>query len=293
MLLRSLLFAPGHRARFYEKMLELRPDAVILDLEDAVSPPEKSLARETIRQRLGGPLLAGLTVFARVNPVGTPFFRDDVRGVVAPGLAGIFLPKVESADELREANMALAQAEVRIGLELGSVRLVPMLETVKGVLGAQELAAAAPRVLAVAFGSEDFSLDLGVQRSPEGIETRYPRAAVALAARAASVLAIDTPWSDIADQAGLLRETREARQLGYTGKQAIHPSQVPAINEVFTPSADELEHARRVVQAYEDAVSRGSGAIQLEGKLIDVPMAERSRRLLALAEEIARLDGSP
>ncbi len=281
MALRSLLFVPGHRARFYEKLGEFRPDAVILDIEDAVPPAEKPVARRMIRERLGGPLLDGLAVFARVNAVGTPFFRDDVRGVVAEGLDGIFLPKVETADQLREANMILAQSELRVGLKLGSIRLVPILETVRGVLRAQELAGAAPRVLGVTFGAEDFTLDLGVERSSDGFESRFPRAWVALAARAAGVLALDTPWTDIGDRDGLVRESREGRQLGYTGKPAIHPSQIPTINEVFAASAAELEHAQRVVQAYEAAVARGTGAINLDGKLIDVPMVERARRVLS------------
>jgi citrate lyase subunit beta/citryl-CoA lyase len=284
MILRSLLFVPGHTARFYEKLGEFRADGVILDLEDAVPPDEKPLARRMVRERLGGPLLAGLSVFVRVNAVATPLFRDDVRGVVAAGLTGIFLPKVETAEQLREANMVLAQSEARVGLGMGTVRLVPILETVRGVLRAEELALAAPRVVALAFGAEDFTLDLGVQRTPEGLETRFPRAMVALAARAAGVLALDTPWSDIADPAGLVRETDEARQLGYGGKQAIHPSQIDPINRAFSPRGDEVDYARRVVDAYEAAVARGTGAIQLDGKLIDVPMVERARRVLAAAE---------
>src|SRR5829696_1584718 len=242
---RSLLFVPGHRARFYEKLAEFRPDAVIVDLEDAVPPAEKPLARSTVRERLGGPLFANLQVFVRINAVDSPFFRDDVYGVVAPGLDGIFLPKASTADHLHEANMLLAQTEQRLGLPMGTIRIVPIVETVRGVLNARELATASPRVIALAFGAEDFSLDLGVERSRDGIETRYPRAQVALAAHDAGRLAIDTPWTAIDDPDGLLRETREGRQLGYTAKQAIHPSQITAIHEVYTPTSEEIAWARR------------------------------------------------
>lgn len=282
-MLRSLLFMPGNRARFYEKLAGFGPDAVIVDLEDAVPPAEKPVARTAVRERLGGSLLRGLRVFVRVNAVGTPYFPDDVAGVVAEGLDGIFLPKVESAQQLREANMLLARAELRAGLPMGRIHLVPILETVRGVLAAHELAGASPRVLGLAFGAEDFSLDLGVERTPEGIETRYPRAQVALAARAAGLVAIDTPWTAIDDEAGLLRETIEGRQLGYTAKQAIHPSQLPTIHRVFTPTDTEIAWARRVVAAYAEAVAAGSGAINLDGKLIDVPMVERARRVLERA----------
>jgi len=282
-MLRSLLFVPGHRARFYEKLVEFRPDAVIVDLEDAVPPPEKPLARRTVRERLGGPLLELVQVFVRVNSIRTPHFRDDIEGIVAPGLDGVFLPKAESSDELREANMLLAQAELRAGLPIGQIRLVPILETVMGVLRAELLVAASPRVMALSFGSEDFSLDLGVERSPDGIESRYPRAKTALVAHAAGRLVFDTPWTAIDDPDGLRRETIEGRQLGYTGKTAIHPSQIPIINAVFTPTDDEVAWAVRVVEAYEAAIAGGTGAINLEGKLIDVPMVARARRVLERA----------
>jgi citrate lyase subunit beta / citryl-CoA lyase len=283
--LRSLLFVPGHRARFYEKLAEFQPDAVIVDLEDAVPPAEKPLARSMVRERLGSSLLNGLHVFVRVNAIDTPYFRDDVRGVVAAGLDGIFLPKAGTAEQLHEANMLLAQTEVRLGLTMGTIRIVPIVESVKGVLNAQALATASPRVLALAFGAEDFSLDLGVERSPDGVETRYPRAQVALAAHDAGRFAIDTPWTAIDDPAGLLRETVEGRQLGYVAKQAIHPSQLTTIHQVFTPTDVEVAWATRVIAAYDEAVAQGTGAINLDGKLIDVPMVERARRVLERAGE--------
>jgi citrate lyase subunit beta/citryl-CoA lyase len=282
-MLRSLLFVPGHRARFYEKLAEFRPDAVIVDLEDAVPPGEKPLARSMVRERLGTPVLSGLQVFVRVNAVETPYFADDVRGVVAAGLDGIFLPKASTADQLHEANMLLAQTELRVGLPMGTIRIVPIVESVRGALKARELATASPRVMALAFGAEDFSLDLGVERSREGIETLYPRAQVALAAHDGGRFAIDTPWTAIDDPDGLLRETREGRQLGYVAKQAIHPSQIPLIHQVFTPTADEVSWARRVIDAYDEAIAGGTGAINLDGKLIDVPMVARARRVLERA----------
>ena len=284
-MLRSLLFVPGQRARFYEKLVEFRPDAVIIDLEDAVAPAEKPLARTMVRERLGGPLLAGFQVFVRVNSVDSPFFRDDVRGVVAPGLDGVFLPKAANAGAIQEVNMLLAQAELREGLPLGGIRIVPIVETVSGALNARELAVASPRVMALAFGAEDFTLDLGVERSRDGIETRYPRAQVALAAHGAGRLAIDTPWTAIDDAEGLRRETIEGRQFGYTAKQAIHPSQIGPIHEVFTPTPQEVAWARRVVDAYDAALADGTGAINLDGKLIDVPMVARAQRVLERAGE--------
>jgi citrate lyase subunit beta/citryl-CoA lyase len=282
---RSLLFVPGHRGRFYEKLPEFRPDAVIVDLEDAVPPAEKPLARTMVRERLGGPLLRDYQVFVRVNAVGSPYFADDVRGVVAGGLFGIFLPKAENAEQIHIANMLLAQNELRLELPLGGLRIVPIIETVKGALNAAEIVAASPRVIGLAFGAEDFTLDLGVERTRDGVETRYPRAHVALVAHAAGRIAIDTPWTAIDDPEGLTRETVEGRQFGYVAKQAIHPSQIAAIHAVFTPTEQEVEWARRVVAAYDDAVAAGTGAINLDGKLIDVPMVARAQRVLERAGE--------
>ena len=179
--------------------------------------------------------------------------------------------------------MVLAQAEPRAGLPLGSVKLVPILETVRGALDARELARASPRVMALAFGAEDFTLDLGVRRTADGLESRYPRAYVALAAHSAGVLAIDTPWASIGDRDGLVRETHEAVQLGYRAKQAIHPSQIAVIHAAFTPSDAEVERARRIIEAYDEATARGTGAINLDGELIDVPMVARARQVLERA----------
>jgi citrate lyase subunit beta/citryl-CoA lyase len=281
--LRSMLFIPGHRGRFYERLADFKPDAVILDLEDAVPPAEKPLARSMVRERLGGPLLAPFQVFVRVNAITSPYFRADIDGIVAEGVDGIFLPKSQSSEELREANMLLAEAEVRAGLPIGQVKLVPIVESVQGVLQAQALAAASPRVMALSFGSEDFSLDLGVERTRDGIETRYPRAQVALVAHGAGRLVIDTPWTAIDDSKGLEREAIEGRQLGYTGKAAIHPNQIAIINRVFSPTDDEVAWAMRVIEAYEAAIATGTGAINLDGMLIDVPMVARARRVLERA----------
>jgi len=284
-MLRSLLFIPGHRSRFYEKLAEFQPDAVIVDLEDAVPMSEKPLARSMARERLGGPLLQPFQVFVRVNAIRTPFFRDDIEQIVANGLDGIFLPKAESSDELRETNMLLAQAELRAGLPIGQIRLIPIVESVKGALRAEALATASPRVLALSFGSEDFSLDLGVERSRDGVETRHPRAQVALVAHGYGRLVFDTPWTAIDDVEGLERETIEGRQLGYTGKCAIHPSQIPIINRIYSPTDEEVRWATRVVEAYDAAIAAGTGAINLDGKLIDVPMVARARRVLSRAHQ--------
>jgi citrate lyase subunit beta/citryl-CoA lyase len=236
-----------------------------------------------VRAALPGVDRARMATFVRINPPSSGLARDDVEAVVSAELDGLVVPKVEAGADVQLVADWLDQAEERAGLEQGRIGIIAILETVRGMLNAVAIAAAEPRLLALAFGSDDFSRDLGVERTPEGVETAYPRAHVALAARATGLQALDTPWTDIGDVEGLRREARQGRQLGYTGKQLIHPSQIEVVHALYLPSAEEVGWARRVVKAYEHAVGQGLGAIRVDDKLIDVPMVERAHRTLALA----------
>ncbi|MBI4494532.1 MAG: CoA ester lyase [Chloroflexi bacterium] len=290
MLLRSLLFVPANRERFVAKVATLRPDAVILDLEDSIPADQKEAARSQARAALAHLAEAPFSRLIRVNSLASGLARADIRAVACPHLDGIVLPKAESAEQLREANMLLAQAEARAGLSLGHVRLIPILETVRGVLRAEALAAAGPRIVAVVFGAEDYTLDVGGIRTREGLEVLYARAHVVAAARAARVAVIDTPWTDLADQDGLWQEARLARQLGFSGKLCIHPSQIEPIHRAFTPTAEEVEAARRVVETADEAARQGRGSVALDGRMLDAPIVGQARRLLAQAEAIGRRD---
>lgn len=281
--LRSLLYLPGNREKFIAKLAELGPDAVIFDLEDAVPAAEKGVARRMVRRALHQVDHSRSACFVRINPIVTGLVRDDLRAVVAAELDGVVVPKVESTSELRAVASWLDDEEARAGLEQGRIGMIAILETVRGALSAVSIAAAEPRLLGLAFGSEDFTRDLGVERTDEGLETLYPRAHVALGARGAGLQAFDTPWTSIADPAGFEREARQGKQLGYTGKQLIHPSQIEAVHRIYLPLLEEVRWAERVVRAYEAAVRDGKGALQLEGRLIDLPMVERARRVLVLA----------
>ena len=288
--LRSLLFVPGNRERFLAKLGELRPDAAILDLEDSIPAGEKEAAREAVRAVLRSGRLADLPLFVRVNDFRTGLTADDIAAVVAPRLAGVFLPKVEHPDELREANRLLALAEARAGLEIGCTGLIPIVETVRGIQRAAELAEYHHRLLGLNFGYDDFALDLGVSRTRDGLETMYPRARLALAARSADLLAIDGPYADFGDPAGLEAECRVSRQLGFSGKQCIHPAQIPIVNRVFSPSAEEIARAQSIVAAYDEAARQGHGSTRSGHQMIDCPVVQQARRLLELASEIERLD---
>lgn len=286
MWLRSMLFMPGNREKMLDKSLGIGADAVVWDLEDAVPFPDKPAAREIIRSRLETVAVpatgaAGAPVFlVRINGFTTGLVEDDLQAVVYPGLAGIMMPKVESADEVRVVGRLLAQLEQDRGLAVGAIKIVATLETALGVLRSPEIAMASDRVIGLCFGAEDFTLDVGTSRSREGTELNYARHLTVLACAASKIMSIDTVFSDLNDAEGLEQESLFVRQLGFTGKCAIHPRQLEIINRSFSPSDKEMEYARRVVAAFEQAREAGAGVTTLDGRMLDQPVVERSRRLL-------------
>ncbi len=287
-LMRSILFAPGIRPNMMEKARSLPADVVILDLEDSVPVAEKEQARELVRQAIPGFPLAGQQLFVRINPLYTGLGEKDLEAALQEGVDGINFPKPSSAADILEIDRLMSFLEQQRSLPVGRIKLLPWIETAKGVMRAFEIATASPRVVGVAFGAEDFTLDMGIERTKDGAELIYARSAIAVAAQAAEVLAIDTPYPDFRDEEGLIQEAKRARALGFRGKFAIHPSQIEALNQVFSPSEEEMAYARKVVAAFEEAEAKGWSATSLEGKMIDVPIVNRARKLLALAEAMAK-----
>lgn len=287
-LLRTLLFVPGNRAKMIEKARALEPDAVVFDLEDAVPPMEKATARQMVRDAIDGGDFRRFRIFVRVNAVTTDLLADDLDAVVSPNLFGIVLPKVEDREGVDAAHLMLLDREMRANLPAGHTRMLPIIETVRGVLGISQIAGSSERFVGLSFGAEDFATDLGVERSRECLEGQYPRTMIALYARLTDVAAIDTVFSDINDDEGLERETLLVRQLGFKGKFVIHPRQIEMVNRIFTPSDAEIERAKKVVAAFDDAQARGEASVTVDGKMVDIPIAERARGLLTLAEAISR-----
>jgi len=285
---RSLLFVPGNREDMLAKAATLQADALVPDMEDSVPEKEKEHARQVVRQAVKSLAQKGQTVIPRINALDTGLAKDDLSAVVSPEVYGVTVGKVGSAWDVQEVSRILDGLERQAGMTIGHTRLIPWLESARGIVNAYQIAVASPRVVAVAFGAEDFTNDMGVQRSEDGREVAYPRAAVAVAARAAGVLAFDTPYVNFRDKEGLEREIRSVVPLGFRGKFAIHPGQLDTINNLFSPSPQEIEYARRVIAAFEEAESRGSGATSLDGKMIDVPVVKRARNLLALADSMSR-----
>lgn len=286
--LRTLLFVPGNRQNMIEKAQALPADVLVLDLEDSVPAAEKANARALVRDSIAGLALKGQRVFVRINSLASGYAPQDLEAVISDGIDGISQPKPSSGDEIRRVEAIIERLERDRGMRQGHVKLIPWVETAKGVLNAFEIASASPRVVGIAFGAEDFTLDTGMERTKEGSELHHPRVMVVIAARAADVIAIDTPYNDFRDEEGLIREARLARSLGFEGKFLIHPSQIDPVNQIFRPSAEEVAHARRVVEAFEAAEVQGFASTSLEGKMIDIPQANRARKLLMIAESIAQ-----
>ena len=292
--LRSHLYAPGNNERLLGRVMGAGADAVVLDLEDAVPLPEKARARGLVAEAVGarageeGPL-----VFVRINHLSTGLARGEVAAVVGPGLAGIRLPKTESSGEVRQVAAWVAAAERERGLPPGSVALIPIIESARGAWHAEEIAGADPRVLALAYGAADFVRDLDLRPGASGTESLYARSRLVLASRVAGVRPpIDSVHTRLDDEEALRREAEQARALGYFGKSAIHPRQLPAIHEAFTPTEEEVAHARAVVSAQEEAERAGSGATTtgaVEGggrEFVDVAVVRRAEQTLALAARL-------
>lgn len=287
-LFRSWMFVPGSRQRMIDKALALNTvDAIMLDLEDGVAPAEKDPARQLVGQSLARAHELGPTParYVRINAIGHQRMEDDLAAVLVPGLEGLLLPKVETPEQIKLVAHRLDEREPRCGLSAGAVRLMVAIESPRGLMQAYAIAAASPRVIGLMFGAEDFGRELGlpIKREGEASELIYSRSAIALAAAAANVQAVDGVWPDLQDSTGLTRYATQARRLGFSGMSLIHPSQIEAINQVFTPTAEELEHCRQVIAAFEQAQARGEGSIAFGGQLIDLPIVERARRTLTQA----------
>ena len=291
MVLRSMLFVPGNSMRMITKAATLAADAIILDLEDAVPLPDKGTARIMVRDSIKAIKSGGSAAFVRVNALTTNLTSEDLKFVCVDGLDGIMLAKTEAKSDVVELAGMLEEKERSLGLKKGSLLIVPLIESAKGVVNAYEIASASERVVAVAFGAGDYYRDLGRSvsfLSPEQTELLYARAQIVNGSRAAGVQAIDTPFLGLlTDREGFMRETTLALQLGFKGKLLIHPAQIDFVNKTFSPSPDESAYSRRVVEAFEEAQARGLGAISFEGRMIDIMSYRQAKDLVNFVELIA------
>ena len=285
-MIRSLLFIPGNRPKMLEKGLSMPADALVPDLEDSVPPDEKPNARAVVAECL--PKLADRRVFVRVNGMQTGWTWDDLKAVVSSHIEGISIGKMDSVQMAIELSALLTELERERGLAEGHVRIIPWIETGKGVSNVREIALSTPRMLGLAFGAEDYTADMGVTRTKGSEEIATARAMTAIAARAADIIAFDTPDPDFNDIEGMVEDARRAKTVGCKGKFVIHPNQVGPVNDVFRPSDAEVDYAHRVVAAFDDATKNGSAAVALDGKMVDTPVWKRALKLIEVAEAVER-----
>ena len=294
--LRCPLFIPGNRTDMLSKAGRYSPSAYMPDLEDSVPSANKAEARKVTAAALPSLFEFGKPVVPRVNSLSTGLTEDDLEAVVGPYIVGISIGKVKTDNDIAVVDRMLSELERDRGIEAGSIGILPWLETASAIVNAYAICNASERVKWVAFGAEDFSADMGISRavdledpSVKNIEDYgeasllYARSAVAVAARAADVEALDTPYVKFRDPDGLRSEADLARRLGYRGKFAIHPAQIEVIDGVFSPTDQELERAKRVLNAARTAELAGHGSASLDGEMIDAPVVARAKNVLARA----------
>ena len=279
--MRSKLFVPGGRPELFAKAAASRADALSLDLEDSVRAEAKAQARASVAEFIAAESTRALAkaIIVRVNAPGTPWFDDDLHAVARDGVALLNLPKIESADDLLAAIRALERAEAANVVDM-PLKLLVNIETPKGLANAAAIAAAHPRVAGLQLGLGDLFEPLGIDRS-DAANVHAVMFAVRMAAAQADVFVLDGAFPDIADEAGFTAEAQRARRLGLIGKSCIHPRQIALANAAFSPGEAELERARRIVEAAQDAQRRGLGAFVVDGRMVDLPFLKRAQALLA------------
>lgn len=279
-LLRSFLFVPGNNKRFIDKAKTLKADIICLDLEDSVPLNDKEPARQMISDILKARSEFSSEVYARINSFDSGLAEADLKAVVQNGINGVVIPKVNGEEEVWALSKLITTLEHERKIKDGTVEMMPSIENAKGVINAFKIASATPRVSALVFGVFDFLFDMGLEYVEDGMEYTYARAKVPVDARAAGVYAIDSIWQKIEDIDGLIRDATAGMRLGYKGKSLIHPSQIEPVHKIFVPNKEEVEWARKVVDALSDAMSKGVGAIRLEGKMVDAVHYKRAKALL-------------
>ncbi|MCK5561178.1 MAG: CoA ester lyase, partial [Thermoplasmata archaeon] len=250
-----------------------------------VPPADKTDARLLIKNALQILHFGDAEKLVRINPVSTPFWRKDLEAVVGRGMANtIMVPKAARPDDIEKVDKFMTKLEVKLRVKRGTTRIMPIIESALGVVNAYKIAVASTRNVALVFGAEDFTRDIGGTRTQEGKEMLFAKSQIVVGAKAAGIQALDGIYSDFMDIKGLIEETTKAIEMGFDGKGAIHPSQIGPIHETFAPSAEAIEHAQKVVQALKDAKNKGLSVAALGGKMIDPPVAAKAERVLMLAE---------
>jgi citrate lyase subunit beta / citryl-CoA lyase len=285
---RSLIFVPSNSRRFIDKAKTLNADITCFDLEDSVPINEKTVAREIIVQTLKRRTDYKTNVYIRINSFDSGMAFSDLKEIIQNGVDGIVIPKVNDENEVVDIIRFISILEDERGIKNGSIKLIPSIETAKGVVNAYFIAKADQRVNALIFGVFDFLYDMGLDYvENDGIEYIYARGKIPVDAKAAGVAAIDAIWQNVDDTNGLTKDARVAKRLGYSGKSIIHPSQIDPVHKIFIPTKNEIEWAKKVIEALGETMERGSGrgAVKLDGKMIDAVHYKQAKAILNVDSE--------
>ncbi|MBE6046746.1 MAG: citrate lyase subunit beta [Clostridiales bacterium] len=286
--MRTMLFCPANKPKMYLNAPVFKPDCILFDLEDAVAMSEKDAGRDLLCKAVETLEFGDCMVFARVNGTGTPFFEEDVRSIVPSGIRYMRLAMCDCPDDVVVLDQLLTEVEKANGIEVGTVKIQCSIETAKGVLNARETVKASDRVISLSFGAEDYTNSMGTVRTREGNELSYARTYLPVVAAEAGITAVDTVWSNYKDEEGFAEEVKWAKTLGFTGKSCIHPSQIKIAHTLLSPSAEEIEHAQRVVDAEREATAAGIGVFTVDNKMVDYPIINKARRILIQAGRLEK-----
>ncbi|MBN1454276.1 MAG: CoA ester lyase [Anaerolineales bacterium] len=285
---RALLYMPGDDWKKITKALTLGVDCICMDMEDGVALNRKAEARATIAKALQELGFGSSEKLARINAVGSGLEQDDIRAVLPYRPDGIVIPKVESLEQIRWGSEFIETAEFDNGWPVNSIRMLVGVETAKGILSLKEIASH-PRLDGIIFGGEDFAASIGAKRTEDAIELLYARQAVVTACAAYGLQAIDIVTIDFKDLDKIRREAEFGAQLGFSGKQIIHPNQVAPVQEAFTPEDESIAHAKRLVEAFDAHQKEGKGAFALDGQMIDMPLVKNAQKLLERARAAGKI----
>ncbi|MEJ5262711.1 MAG: aldolase/citrate lyase family protein [Ignavibacterium sp.] len=277
---RTRLYLPGNEPKFFINAGLHSPDGIILDLEDSVAPTEKDAAQLLVRNALRSVDFYGAERMVRINQL--PKGLNDLQFIVPHNIHVILIPKCESAEQVLAVEKEVEKLRKKFNIK-NEIYFMPIIESALGVIKAYEIASASKNNCALAIGLEDYTADIGTQRTNEGRESIFARQMLVNAARAAGIQPIDTVFSDVADMEGLRQSVLEAKALGFEGKGCIHPRQIPVVHQAFAPTAEEIEKAKKIVLAFEEAEKKGLGVVALGSKMIDPPVVKRAQKTIDLA----------
>ena len=286
MLLRNMMYVPAYKEKFIDKSLTAQADAIIYDLEDSVPVPFKPDARKILKKYIDEGAFKGKTVFVRLNPLESNMLSEDLKYVLHEDIFGFMPSKVYTAADMDYYDKLISQLEAENGIEIGHFKFTPLIETTSAVMDIYNICRQTKRTIAVCFGGEDFLNDLeGLHKEPPR-SLEYPRASIAIAARAAGVQPIDTPYLAIHDEEGFIKEESISFEMGFAGVPILSPRQIPLANQCFTPDAEEVKRSEKIVEACRKSSEEGSGVAMYNGKMIGPPMRKRAEKVLEIMELI-------